>query len=131
MKLPKPVAIFLVAIATPVIAQDDVSATIVAANDATIVYVFPTSPQTFVPIAGLPSFLAMPGAPVPAIATQVVYTAPQPAELHSSASIVSPGTVLAPVLDCSSFVGVVRLVGPDRFNLDHDGDGVGCEPEDR
>jgi hypothetical protein len=49
--------------AMPAAAEDVVAtAPIVTGGDTTIVYVFPTSPQNFVPIDGLPSFLAMPGA---------------------------------------------------------------------
>ncbi len=98
--------------------------TVISAGPTTLVYVFPTSPQTFVPVEGLPSFLVMPGADVPAVATQVVYSVPQPTPaLRPVGSIAD--------LDCSNFVGEVVIAGPDRFNLDKDGDGIGCEPEDR
>ncbi len=97
--------------------------TVVSGGDTTLVYVFPTSPQTFVPVQGLPSFLVIPGANAPAIATQVVYTVPQPS--------VGAGTGAVADLDCSNFVGTVTISGPDIYNLDKDGDGVGCEPEDR
>lgn len=119
----------LIAVATlaaftlqPAIAQDAAPSTVVSGGNTTVVYVFPTSPQTFVPIAGLPSFLAMPGAELPAIATQVVYTTPSPA--------LPAGTTIAD-LDCSNFIGEVTISGPDRYGLDKDGDGIGCEPEDR
>lgn len=124
MKYAKALALFAAAATTamPAAAQEAV-APIVAGGDTTIVYVFPTSPQTFVPIAGLPSFLAMPGAEIPAIPTQVVYTTPAPvaaAELVASVDV-----------DCSNFAGTVTIAGPDTFDLDKDGDGIGCEPEDR
>jgi hypothetical protein len=114
----------LAACSAPAFAEDKLT-TIVAAGDTTIVYVFPTSPQTFVPVAGLPSFLVMPGAEVPAVATQVVYTVPGPTT--------SVGATAATVasLDCTDFVGPVSISGLDRFHLDKDGDGIGCEPEDR
>ena len=91
------------------------------ARDSTIVYVFPTSPQTFVPVKGLPSFLAMPGAPLPIVATQVVYTATGPL----------PSATASAELSCADFVGPVRISEPDRFHLDKDGDGIGCEAADR
>jgi hypothetical protein len=57
--------------AMPAAAEDVVAtAPIVTGGDTTIVYVFPTSPQNSAPIDGLPLFLAMPGAPLPAVATQ-------------------------------------------------------------
>lgn len=112
----------------PAVAQDS-APTVVAGGDATIVYVFPTSPQTFVPVAGLPSFLVMPGAELPPVATQVVYSIPRPASIANVG--VSAAGPLEARLDCSDFVGVVTIAGPDRFHLDKDGDGVGCEPEDR
>ena len=65
----------------------------------------------------------MPGADVPAVATQVVYTVPQPA-------LATPGGTVAD-FDCSNFIGTVTIAGPDRYGLDKDGDGIGCEPEDR
>jgi hypothetical protein len=120
-----PSALALVAlVAMPAAAEDVVTtAPIVTGGGTTIVYVFPTSPQKFVPIDGLPSFLAMPGSPLPAVATQVVYTAPQP---------VAPATLVSSLdVDCSNFSGEVRIAGPDRFDLDKDGDGIGCEKEDR
>ena len=110
--------------ALPAMGQDKVApAPIVAGGDTTIVYVFPTSPQTFVPVEGLPSFLAMPGAPIPAVATQVVYSAPMPAAPAQRVSSLD--------VDCSNFAGEVTIAGPDRFDLDKDGDGIGCETEDR
>lgn len=116
--------------AAPAAAQD-IPKAIVAGGNATIVYVFPTSPQTFVPVAGLPSFLVMPGADTPAVATQVVYTVPQPTvpvRINSATTTVTDAPVK---IDCSDFVGTVTIAGPDRFHLDKDGDGIGCEPEDR
>ena len=106
----------------PALAQDT-KPTVISGGDTTLVYVFPTSPQTFVPVQGLPSFLVMPGGDVPAIATQVVYTVPQP--------VPAPGGGAIADFDCSNFVGTVTISGPDRFDLDKDGDGIGCEPEDR
>lgn len=93
------------------------------AEATTVVYVFPTSPQTFVPMAGLPSFLFMPGAPLPEIATQVHYSVALPAVFMSA-------TVTGDV-DCRHFLGEVLAPAPDPYNLDRDGDGIGCEPEDR
>jgi hypothetical protein len=119
------VPLALVTLATMPAAAEDVVATapIVTGGDTTIVYVFPTSPQKFAPIDGLPSFLAMPGSPLPAVATQVVYTAPQP---------VPPAALVSGLdVDCSNFSGEVRIAGPDRFDLDKDGDGIGCGKEDR
>ena len=96
---------------------------VIAAGDATVVYVFATSPQAFVPVAGLPSFLLMPGAEPPPVATQVVYTVPQPvAPTHLTTKI---------DVDCSNFSGPVTISGPDRFGLDKNGNGIGCELEDR
>lgn len=117
---------------SPAIGAGD-STTVVTGGDTTVVYVFPTSPQTFVPIAGLPSFLAMPGAPVPAVATQVVYTTPGPLAPVKAVgtTTIAPTTATAVDIDCSNFVGTVTIAGPDRFHLDKDGDGIGCEPEDR
>ena len=103
-------------------------ATVVSGGDTTIVYVFPTSPQSFVPVANLPSFLVMPGAEIPAVATEVVYTVPQPA-VATTTTVATASTVAD--LDCSNFIGTVTISGPDRFGLDKDGDGIGCEPEDR
>jgi hypothetical protein len=125
MKFPAPLPAFIFAAlaATPGIAQDPAPAAIVTGGNTTIVYVFPTSPQTFVPVAGLPSFLVMPGADVPPIATQVVYSTSVPA---TSTQLVASVDV-----DCSNFTGIVTISGPDMFNLDKDGDGIGCEPEDR
>lgn len=94
-----------------------------AAGDTTVVYVFPTSPQTFVPMAGLPSFLFMPGAPLPEIATEVRYSMAVPA---AALPAVIPGDI-----DCDQILGEVLAPAPDPYHLDRDGDGVGCEPEDR
>ncbi|GLQ57237.1 hypothetical protein [Devosia nitrariae] len=109
--------------AVPAAAQDVTSAPIVAGGDTTIVYVFPTSPQAFAPVVGLPSFLMMPGADAPQVATQVIYSTPVPA-----ASTQQVGSV---EVDCSNFTGPVTIAGPDAFGLDKDGDGIGCEAEDR
>lgn len=108
--------------AVPIAAQEAVPATIVTGGDTTIVYVFPTSPQSFAPIEGLPSFVMMPGADAPQVATQVIYTTPAPVVRKLLASI---------DVDCSNFKGTVTISGPDRFGLDRDGDGIGCETEER
>lgn len=108
--------------AVPALAQN-VEPTVVSGGDTTIVYVFPSSPQTFIPVDGLPSFLVMPGVNTPAVATQVVYTMPTPLPSAPAAG--------AAVFDCSNFIGTVTISSPDRFGLDKDGDGIGCEPEDR
>ena len=123
MNYAKPIAILaLTALAAvPATAEDVESGPIVTGGTTTVVYVFPTSPQTFVPVAGLPSFLVMPGAPIPAVATEVVYSAPGPV----------PATLTTVNVDCRNFAGVVTIAGSDIFNLDRDGDGIGCEPEDR
>ena len=120
-------ATLAVACAIPPALAAGEATTVVTGGATTVVYVFPPSPQTFVPIAGLPSFLAMPGAPVPAVATEVVYTTPGPV-VPVKAVATTPSAV---DLDCSNFVGTVTISGPDRFHLDKDGDGIGCEPEDR
>lgn len=65
----------------------------------------------------------MPGAEVPAVATQVIYTTPGP--------VPSTRLVASADVDCANFAGVVTIAGPDIFNLDNDDDGIGCEPEDR
>lgn len=121
------VAFAAVIAALPAAAQEGPSA-VVTGGDTTIVYVFPTSPQTFVPVASLPSFLVMPGAEIPAVATEVVYTVPQPAV--AAVTAVASASAVAD-LDCANFIGIVTISGPDRFGLDKDGDGIGCEPEDR
>ncbi|MBW4656908.1 MAG: excalibur calcium-binding domain-containing protein [Kaiparowitsia implicata GSE-PSE-MK54-09C] len=108
--------------AVPIAAQEAVPATIVTGGDTTIVYVFPTSPQSFAPIEGLPSFVMMPGADAPQVATQVIYTTPAPVVRNFLASI---------DVDCSNFKGTVTISGPDTFGLDRDGDGIGCETEER
>jgi hypothetical protein len=113
----------LAALAATLTAGQSAEPTVVSGGDTTLVYVFPTSPQTFVPIQGLPSFLAMPGADLPAIATQVVYTVPQPSLGVRTGGVAD--------LDCRNFVGTVTISGPDTYGLDKDGDGIGCEPEDR
>lgn len=107
---------------TGAVAAHEVSPTIVSSGDTTVAYVFPTSPQSFVPIRSLPSFMAMPGAEMPLVATQVVYSMPVPDTL-----VRAPGLDV----DCSHFAGTVAVAGDDVFNLDRDGDGIGCEPEDR
>ena len=90
-----------------------------------VIYVYPTSPSTFVPMAGLPSFLFMPGAPLPEIGTYVVHAVPVPAVTST------PVVVAAGDIDCAQLPGVVQVLPPDTFDLDKDGDGIGCEPEDR
>jgi hypothetical protein len=109
--------------AAPAALAQNAEPTVVSGGDTTVVYVFPTSPQTFVPVAGLPSFLVMPGADSPPVATQVVYTTTRPVPSSPIGSVSD--------LDCSNFIGTVTISGPDRFGLDKDGDGIGCEPEDR
>src|SRR5215218_10061825 len=89
----------------PVPSQAAEPATVVSGGDTTIVYVFPTSPQSFVPVASLPSFLVMPGAQIPAIATEVVYTVPQPAV--ATTTVATASTVAD--LDCANFIGVVTI----------------------
>ena len=120
-------AALVVASLTSTPSQTAEPTTIVSGGDTTIVYVFPTSPQSFVPVAGLPSFLVMPGAQIPAVATEVVYTVPQPTV--ATTTVATASTVAD--LDCANFIGIVTISGPDRFGLDKDGDGIGCEPEDR
>jgi hypothetical protein len=120
-------AALVVASLTSTPSQTAEPTTIVSGGDTTIVYVFPTSPQAFVPVAGLPSFLVMPGAQIPAVATEVVYTVPQPTV--ATTTVATASTVAD--LDCANFIGIVTISGPDRFGLDKDGDGIGCEPEDR
>jgi hypothetical protein len=120
-------AALVLACAAPALSQAAEPTTVIAGGDTTIVYVFPTSPQTFVPVAGLPSFLVMPGADLPPVATEVIYTVPRPAVATTA---VATASTIADV-DCANFVGIVTISGPDRFNLDKDGDGLGCEPEDR
>ena len=114
-------AIAAICSAQPVLAEETVQPT-------TVVYVFPTSPATFIPVAGLPSFLVMPGAVVPRVATQVVYTAPAPAVVATP--VVAAAAVPAKV-DCSAFSATVMVVAPDIYGLDEDGDGIGCEPAER
>jgi hypothetical protein len=128
MKTATVIAAALVAASfTPALSQSAEPTTVVSGGDTTIVYVFPTSPQSFVPVAGLPSFLVMPGAQIPAVATEVVYTVPQPTV--ATTTVATASTVAD--LDCANFIGIVTISGPDRFGLDKDGDGIGCEPEDR
>ncbi len=118
------------AFADAAIADGSVSAPVAAAAaPITVVYVYPTSPSTFVPVVGLPSFLVMPGAPLPEVATQVTTTVALPA-----APVAVAGPLPAAVsgdLDCSLFAGIVIAPAPDPYGLDRDGDGIGCEPEDR
>lgn len=124
MKHSDVVAVAFAAFTTvPAAAQEATSAPIISGGDTTIVYVFPTSPQAFVPVVGLPSFLIMPGADAPQVATQVIYTTPGPVASTQYAASVE--------VDCSNFTGSVTISGADVFNLDKDGDGIGCEPEDR
>ena len=103
----------------PTIADEVRAAPIVSGGDVTIVNVFPTSPQTFVPAIGLPSYLVMPGSPPVSVATEVIYTTTGPAASVQRAAGVD--------VDCSNFDGTVQISGPDVFSLDKDGDGVGCE----
>lgn len=121
-------AAIIAACFAPPLSQGAEPATVVSGGDTTIVYVFPTSPQSFVPVASLPSFLVMPGAEIPAVATEVVYTVPQPM-VATTTTVASASTMSD--LDCTNFIGIVTISGPDRFGLDKDGDGIGCEPEDR
>ena len=122
--------------ATPLAAQQTGSVTVqaippiaapvpVTAAPAQVVYVYPTSPSTFVPMAGLPSFLFQPGAPLPTIGTYVVHAVPVPA-LASYPLVIAAGDI-----DCAQLPGPVQVLPPDTFDLDKDGDGIGCEPEDR
>jgi hypothetical protein len=97
----------------------------VAAPPVQVVYVYPTSPSTFVPFAGLPSFLFQPGAPLPEIGTYVVHAVPVPA-VASYPLVIAAGDI-----DCDQLPGPVQVLPPDTFDLDKDGDGIGCEPEDR
>jgi len=128
MKTATVIAAALVAASfTPALSQSAEPTTVVSGGDTTIVYVFPTSPQSFVPVTGLPSFLVMPGAQIPAVATEVVYTVPQPTVATTTVATASTVTDL----DCANFIGIVTISGPDRFGLDKDDDGIGCEPEDR
>ena len=87
----------------------------------TVVYVYPTSPQTFVPVASLPSYLVQPGAPLPQIANFVVQSVPIP---------VLAGTPVAAAadLDCSDLNGPVFVGAADPHHLDRNGNGIGCEP---
>src|SRR5688572_21406728 len=79
-------------VATPLAAQETGSITVqpippiaaplpvaATAPPVQVVYVYPTSPSTFVPMAGLPSFLFQPGAPLPEIGAYVVHAVPVPA----------------------------------------------------
>ena len=95
-------------------------------HNTTIIYVYPTSPSTFVTVAGLPSFLLMPGAPVPTVATQVVHSVPVPLLPGLPVTVSSTGE-----LDCSQFGGPVFVGANDPHGLDHDDDGIGCEPAER
>lgn len=123
-----PLALAALALTEPAARADD------ADHPITVVYVYPTSPQTFVPVEGLASFAVMPGAPLPQVATQVVHSATLPAlAAVPLPAIVAPVTpvVAAADIDCAHFEGAVRVVAPDVYNLDDDGDGIGCEPEER
>ncbi|NGP17101.1 hypothetical protein [Devosia aurantiaca] len=115
------IAAAALAAASPAFADEVVPTIVTSGGQTTVVYVFPTSPQSFVPVKGLPSFLAMPGAPLPPVSTQVIYSAPLPEPMVTSSAD----------LDCDNFAGEVALAGADIFNLDKDGDGIGCESEDR
>jgi hypothetical protein len=125
-------------LATPLAAQETGSITVqpippiaaplpvtAPAPPVQVVYVYPTSPSTFVPMAGLPSFLFQPGAPLPEIGTYVVHAVPVPA-VASYPLVVAAGDI-----DCAQLPGPVQVLPPDTFDLDKDGDGIGCEPEDR
>ena len=117
-------AMALAALASiPVGAEELRSAPIVSGGDVTIVNVFPTSPQSFAPVTGLPSYLAMPGSAPLAVATEVIYTTTGPAALTQHATGVE--------VNCANFSGTVQISGSDIFDLDEDGDGVGCEPDER
>lgn len=117
-------AVALAALASsPTTAQEQRTAPIVSGGDVTIVNVFPTSPQAFVPVSGLPSYLVMPGSAPLSVATEVIYTTTAPAALAQPAAGVD--------VNCTNFANTVQISGPDVFSLDKDGDGVGCEPGDR
>jgi hypothetical protein len=133
-----PAALAALLLATPLAAQETGSIAVqpippiaaplpvtATAPPVQMVYVYPTSPSTFVPMAGLPSFLFMPGAPLPEIGTYVVHAVPVPA-VASMPIVVAAGDI-----DCDQLPGPVQVLPPDRFDLDKDGDGIGCEPEDR
>jgi hypothetical protein len=94
-----------------------------AGHPTTVIYVYPTSPATFVPVTGLPSFIIQPGAPVPMVATHVVHAVTLP---DFAARTLPLGD-----LDCANFEGPVRVIPPDVNHLDPDGDGLGCEPGER
>lgn len=89
----------------------------------TAIYVYPTSPSTFVPVVGLPSFVVQPGAPVPEVATYVVHSVVVPHWAERQRPLGD--------LDCSNFDGTVRVIPPDVNHLDPDGNGIGCEPHER
>jgi hypothetical protein len=98
---------------------------VAAPATATLVYVYPTTPSTFVPVAMLPSFLVQPGAPLPAIPNYVVQSVPIP---------VMPGKPTAAAaadIDCSDLTGPVFVGAADPYQLDRNGNGIGCEPADR
>ncbi len=133
-----PAALAALLLATPLAAQETGSIAVqpippiaaplpvtATAPPVQMVYVYPTSPSTFVPMAGLPSFLFMPGAPLPEIGTYVVHAVPVPA-VASMPIVVAAGDI-----DCDQLPGPVQVLPPDTFDLDKDGDGIGCEPEDR
>ena len=65
-----------------------------------------------------------------AIATPAVATA-QPSNCHSS---YTPCLPIVSDVDCEGgsgngpvYTGPVRVIGPDEYGLDRDGDGLGCE----
>lgn len=65
-----------------------------------------------------------------AIATPTVATA-QPSDCHDS---YSPCLPIVSDVDCEGgsgngpvYTGPVRVIGPDDYGLDRDGDGFGCE----
>ena len=90
----------------------------------TVVYVYPTTPQAFVPVASLPSFLVQPGAPLPEIQNFVVQSVPVPVLAGSPVAAAAD-------LDCSDLTGPVFVGASDPHHLDKTGNGIGCEPADR
>jgi hypothetical protein len=117
-------ALVVAALATvPATAQETPPAPIVSGGDVTVVNVFPTSPQAFIPVTGLPSYLVMPGSQPLSVATEVIYTTTAPAT--------SVERVRQVDVNCANFDGEVHISGADVFGLDEDSDGIGCESEDR
>jgi hypothetical protein len=105
----------------PATAEEIRSTPIVSGGDVTVVNVFPTSPQAFVPVTGLPSYLVMPGSAPLSVATEVIYTNTVPADSVQRAAGID--------VNCANFNGTVQISGPDVFSLDKDGDGIGCGRE--